>query len=144
MYQKGLRGQLTIGSSDDHLRLCPSKNIKTALFYVLFCVVCTSSGFLTQASSRGTGGKLLWFGLVATISILVQFYIAMNCIRERVVLGCVIASFLIRLVSEIAPGAVNADAGLIRSTRHVLWGVATIISISMLVSSIRFRVSQSH
>jgi hypothetical protein len=132
-----------IGSSDAHLRLCASKNTKIALLYVLFCVVCTSSWFLTQPSSLGTGGKLLWFGLVATISILVQLFIAMNCIRERVVLGCVIASFLIRLVSEIAPGVVNADAGLIGSTRQVLWGVASIISITMLVSSIRFRVSQS-
>lgn len=83
------------------------------------------------------------FGLVSAVWILVYLFVAMKCIRERVVLGCVIASLIIRFVSEAAPGAVNADAGLLESTRHMLWGLATVVSITMLVSAIRFRTSQA-
>ena len=77
-----------------------------------------------------------------SIVVLVQLFIAMKCVRERVVLGAVIASFVSRLVSEVVPGAVSPDGASFRVTRQALWVLATVISISMLVSSIRLRISR--
>jgi hypothetical protein len=99
--------------------------------------------FLSRAPGHATGDELTLFGFVAAIFILVQCFIAMNCIRERIVLGSMIALFVSRLASEVAPEVVSSAVASFRISRYLLSSLATLVSASMLISSIRFRAAQS-
>jgi hypothetical protein len=99
--------------------------------------------FLSRAPRQATGDKLTLFGFAAAILILAQLFLAMNCLRERIVLGSMIALFASGLASELAPGVVRSAGDLFRISRYFLSSLATLVSASMLVSSIRFRAAQS-
>jgi hypothetical protein len=125
-----------------HSQLCASRNVKVALFYVVFCGVCV---FLSWKPSRALPGpdRLLPFGLLVAIVILGQVAFAVKCVRERVVVGAIMASLLSDLVAAVAPGIVSPVAGLLKTGDYLLWGLAIMISLSMFVSSIRSRAPQS-
>src|SRR5438552_13828624 len=136
MHRIGLREQLMNNWHYSHSRFCASRNVKVALLYVGFCGGCA---FLSWRPSHAlpSPDRLLPFGLLVAIVILAQVAFAVKCIRERVVVGAIMASLASALVSEVAPGVVSPVAGLLRITDYLLWGLAIVISVSMLVSSIR-------
>ena len=125
-------------SREAHMRLCASKNVKVALLYVVFCggVMLLTSGSSQRIQGRDT---MLRIGLVAGIAILLQFFISVKCVRERIVLGTVTISLASALFSEIQPLIARRLAGFLRIADDALWGIALIVSLSMLVSSVRAR-----
>ncbi len=129
-------------SNYSHSQLCASRNVKVALVYVVFCGVCL---FLSWRPSHALPGpdRLLPFGLLVAIVILAQVAFAVKCVRERVVVGAIIASLASALVARLAPGVVSPLAGVLRIIDYLLWGIACVISVSMFVSSIRFRAPES-
>ena len=125
-----------------HSQLCASRNVEVAMLYVVFCGACVFLGWRPSHALPGPD-RLLPFGLLVAIVILAQVAFAVKCVRERVVVGAIIASLLSGLVAAVAPGVVRPVAGLLRTTDNVLWVVAIVISASMFVSSIRSRAPQS-
>ena len=125
-----------------HSALCASRNVKVALVYVVFCGVCVLLSWRPSHALPGPD-RLLPFGLLVAIVILAQVAFAVKCVRERVVVGAIMASLVVALVAAVAPGVVSPVAGLLKITDYLLWGVATVISVSMFVSSIRSRAPQS-
>jgi len=125
-----------------HSQLCASRNVKVALVYVVFCGVCL---FLSWRPSHALPGpdRLLPFGLLVAIVILAQVAFAVKCVRERVVVGAIMLSLASALVARLAPGVVSPLAGVLRIIDYLLWGIASVISVSMFVSSIRFRAPES-
>jgi hypothetical protein len=125
-----------------HSRFCASRNVKVALLYVAFCGVCV---FLSWRPSHAlpVPDRGLPFGLLVAIVILAQVAFAVKCVRERVAVGAMMVSLASALVAEVAPGVVSPVAGLLRITDYLLWGLATVISVSMFVSSIRLRAPKS-
>lgn len=125
-----------------HSQLCASRNVEVALVYVVFCGVCL---FLSWRPSRALPNpdRLLPFGLLVAIVILAQVAFAVKCVRERVVVGAIMVSFASALVAQLAPGVVSPLADVLRIIDYLLWGIASAISVSMFVSSIRFRAPAS-
>jgi hypothetical protein len=126
-----------------HARVCSTRNIWSALFFVAFCAL---EAFL---SWRGLGkaypersfyGRLFdYFGYVATIAICARLLMIFRCFQERFVLGLLIAVFVRVLVAEsmpalFIPSVFNRVPHLVGQVFFMLWVVALLISIFTLVS----------
>ena len=138
MHAVGLRWRLMKDSREAHLRLCASRNVKVALLYVFFC---GGVMLLTGGPPHRTQGSdtMLRIGLLVGTAILVQFFISVKCVRERIVLGAITISLAGAFLLEIQPLIARRLAGFLRIADDLLWGVALIVSVSMFISSIRAR-----
>ncbi len=85
---------------------------------------------------------MLRIGLLVGIAILVQFFISVKCVRERIVLGAITISLAGAFLLEIQPLIAQRLAGFLRMADDLLWGLALIVSVSMLISSVRTRKFQ--
>jgi hypothetical protein len=83
--------------------------------------------------------KLLFLGPVIAIAVLAMLFAEFRCIRERLVLALAMIRFATGLVSDLAPGLVNPTSKLVKGSYLLLWIIATILSISMLLSSAKLQ-----
>lgn len=126
--------------SGDHERLCPNRNLPMALIVVAFC------GMELVLSWRSLGrsspiehDKLFFLGPVIAIAVLAMLFVEFRCIRERLVLALAMIRLATGLVSTLAPGFVNPTSKLVRGSYLLLWVIATVISMSMLVSAAKLK-----
>lgn len=127
-------------SDDDHTRLCANRNIRVALIVVAFC------GMEVALSWRSLGGNKpvehdtsFFLGHVIAIAGLSVLFAGFRCLRERLVLALAIIKFATGLVSGFAPALVSSTSSFVKRGDLMLWVIATGLSISMLVSSVRFK-----
>ena len=123
----------------EHSLLCASENTKIALIYVCSCTLCTYLTFSTHRPSDGSNGNgyWLWVGIVFGIFILIQLFMAVKCIRERIVLASVTISLMSRLVASITPRVANSATVLMYVADYLLWSLAVVVSVTMLISAVR-------
>ena len=128
-------------SREVHMRLCASRNVKVALLYVLFCggVMLLTSGAPQKIQGHDA---TLRVGLLVGIAVLVQFFIAVKCVRERIVLGTIAISLASALLLQFQPLTAQRFAEFWRIADDLLWGIALVISFSMFISSVRARRAQ--
>jgi hypothetical protein len=71
--------------------------------------------------------------------LLAQLLTVFRCLGERVVLSLGIVRFAFGLITRLAPGFINPIVIPVREGILALWVLASIISLSMLVSSAQTR-----
>lgn len=136
------------GKKDNNLRFhakyCANRHWKIALIYVL------ASGFVLFAALRGyshaaTGTPpkrdafQLFFDIYA-IGVGGWIFIKFRCLRERIVIGVFAISLLRAVAIRLNPSLIPlASAVHLREANLLLWSTSIIISLSMLVSSIRYK-----
>jgi hypothetical protein len=126
--------------SGDHERLCANRNLPMALIVVVFCgMELVLSWRSLGRSSPVEHDKLFFLGPVIGIAVLAMLFAEFKCIRERLVLALAMIRFATGLVSNLAPGLVNPTSKLLKGSYLLLWIIATVISISMLVSSAKLK-----
>jgi hypothetical protein len=126
-------------SGQAHLRLCANKHAWIALIFVAFSALelVLSWRPLVRDNPHDRNWALI-MGLIVTIAVLGQLLVVFKCLRERLVLCLAIASFARGLLLLLVPPlAVRLSAKLITGGNIVLWTVATMLSLSILLSSLR-------
>jgi hypothetical protein len=82
---------------------------------------------------------VMLLGHVVAIVLLAQLLTVFRCLGERVVLSLGIVQLAMALITGLAPGFINPIVVPVRQGSLVLWVLASIISLSMLVSSAQTR-----
>lgn len=126
--------------SNYHSRLCALRNVKTAVIFLLFCVLQAWMGWREIGESVAPAGQSLIFYIaeIAVIAALVDFIVALKCLRERLVLGLAIFSFLLGLVGSLAPRALSAiPSASVKDLQFLLWLAASLVSVTLVYSAFR-------
>jgi hypothetical protein len=74
---------------------------------------------------------------VYVIGLFAIFLAKVRCLRERLVVGFATLSMIIGVLSAYLPAVANSLDGLVSYFRFALWVAASLISLTMLVSSAR-------
>jgi hypothetical protein len=92
-------------------------------------------GLSGRPFSQGSLWNLSWD--VVAIAACAKSILMFRCLRERLVLGIVMVRLVVELAIRSMPNLFNSNAGSVREFVFALWTGALIVSLSMLVSSVR-------
>lgn len=125
-------------NTEIHESLCASRNVVVGTAFMLFCILGAATNFYVRtAPDRGSGVVSLLARAIALI-ILIQFFIAFKCARERIVIGIVAFRLLTGFLQLVFPQLSLLSLRLPEITL-TLWIAGVFISVSMLVSALRQR-----
>jgi hypothetical protein len=132
-----LRGFQGETNEEIHARICPVRNVRSAIFLL---------GFFSYAvflNWRAVGKPFLEHSLYDLFFRIALFSIVLfpgllnisRCVPERFILGIMTIQFVAGWVIEFAPTIVGPTAGLVRQCNLALSILAFLISLTMVVSS---------
>jgi hypothetical protein len=124
---------------DAHSQWCANRNPKIALGVAAFCGL---EAFLSwRTASQAPSNPDWFFQLVSVyvIFLLLHFLVAFKCVRERLVLGIFTATFVVGVAGGFAPSVFGPAIDPLGRAETVLWGVAFLVSLTMIYSSLRLR-----
>ncbi len=121
-----------------HARNCAVKNMRTAMLFVAFFTieVLVSWRSLDKPFYRPSFIELPFF--IVTIAIGVRWLMMFKCVVERLVLGLSLVNFEAGIVSAyVLSIRTGPFSELIRSCKLSLWVFVLVVSIGMLILSVR-------
>ncbi len=125
-------------SGNAHATLCANRNSRIALIFVAL------SGMGVALSWRSLHNQdpvkidmVFLLGHLIAIAVLIQLFVTLKCIRERLALGLATAKLSLGLFSGLVPSVVSPTSRLVKVGSLLLWVLAAILSISMLASSLQ-------
>ena len=127
--------KLTDSSVDRHNGCCVIRNRRIALSVLAICILMVISILLNPAPSLPQGP-------VDTVSAAVAVFFAVclmstfKCFRERLVLAIIAASLGVTFLSNL--GYSKLLPGSIAGIKLTLWIAAAAISLTMVISSVRY------
>ncbi len=130
-------------SSIPHAHYCANRNVKIAAIFVAFCGIGTAMSW-RSIHHHLAPSAVSTFGLLVAIVILAQVWLSSRCIRERLVTSIIMIVLGIGYLDAVAGARLGHGNVGLEVSRPMLWTIATLISISMLISSIRARDSHEN
>jgi hypothetical protein len=124
------------GSNISHARYCANRNVKSSVLFIALCGMGTALSWRSMHHPLAASA-VSTFGMLVALVILVQVFFSSKCIRERLVAGIVMIVLGIGYLDAVAVARVGHGVGALEVSRPILWTVATLISLTMLISSIR-------
>ena len=127
-------------NSGYHLRFCALRNVKTAVIFLLFCVLQAWMGWreIGETSVPVEHSMILYVAEIAVLAALVDFIVALKCLRERLVLGLATFSFLLELGGGIAPRTLSVIPRIgVQGLQFSLWLTASLVSVTLVYSAFR-------
>ena len=120
-----------------HALYCPVKNAKSALFLVTsFSVVAFVSWKGLHKPPEHSDFVVLLFAILV-VAMLAKWSVAFTCLRERLVFGLVIVSFVIGEVAAFVPSVFGNHAWMVKPGKLALSLFGLLVSLTMLVQSAR-------
>ena len=121
-----------------HAYYCAARSRGTAATFLGFSILMIylahrdlAKPILTERASL-----TVLFGLLFCIMFLVDCFLSLNCIRERLFLGLAAVSFILALLRNAAPGFVAPHAPAIRHLTLAIWVAASLVSLSLFKSAL--------
>lgn len=124
---------------DVHSRWCANRYAPTALGFVAFCALGAIQSWRGLGKEILKGDTVLLLGILFVIAMLLQLFVSLKCVRERIVLGLLIMRFALGFIVKMAPPLSGTAADVWKGGSFALWAAALGVSLSMLYSSLRFR-----
>ncbi len=126
-----------LSDQEFHALYCPIRNSKSALFLVaLFSLTAFLSWKgLHNAPAHPNVVELLF--AIIVVAMLTKWLVAFTCFRERLVFGLVIVSLIVGQVKDFLPSVFGQHVGMIKFGKLALSLLALIVSLTMLVQSVR-------
>jgi hypothetical protein len=120
-------------NQQNHARLCPAKNPKPAIILV------ATLSFIAFLSWKNLHAPLHVSPITATFGIFVCILLAttFTCLREKLIILFAIASLLVSATRDFFPSAFGQRIETAHYIKLTLWLLALLLSITMLVQSLR-------
>jgi hypothetical protein len=126
-----------LSDEEFHALYCPVKNAKSALFLVTsFSVVAFVSWKGLHKPPEHPDFVVLLFAILV-VAMLAKWSVAFTCLRERLVFGFVIVSFVIGEVAAFVPSVFSNHAWMVKPGKLALSLLGLLVSLTMLIQAAR-------
>jgi hypothetical protein len=122
-----------------HARYCAARNRGTAAIFLgsSMLEVLYAWGNLSKPLPSERPSIFLIAGILLSMAVLVNLFLSLTCLRERLALGLGAAGFTLPLVVSAAPAAAVAYSPAVRELALLFWASAALASLSLLKSALR-------
>ena len=122
-----------------HASLCAARSGGSAAFFLGFSLLMFFTAYrdLNQPIPAVRESISILVGHVYCVGLSVYFFLILNCVRERLVLGIWGTEFLVSLMRGVAPATLAPYTHAVREFSLILWLGAALVSLSLLKSALQ-------
>jgi hypothetical protein len=135
--QGGVSVRQKLSDQEFHSLYCPVKNPRSALFLLAFFSVTAFVGWKGLHKAPEPPSFVELFFAIVVVALLARWLVTFTCFRERLVFGSVIVILATEEVESFVPSVFGRYAEIVKSGRLALSLVCLLVSLTMLVQSVR-------